>query len=102
LCALDYYISPRLEIAICGNRDTGESENVLKAVYNRYLPNKIVAAYDPHSGEKVSGIALLNDRGSIKGRTTVYICRGNTCQAPITEVDTLITALDNLESSNNP
>lgn len=102
LCALDYYMSPRLEIAICGNREAEESENVIKAVYNRYLPNKIVAAYDPHSGEKVSGIALLNDRGSIKGRTTVYICRGNTCQAPITEVDTLITALDNLESSNNP
>jgi uncharacterized protein YyaL (SSP411 family) len=100
LCALGYYLSPRLEIAVCGNRKTGESENFVNAIYSSYLPNKIVAARDQDDRETVSGIALLKDREAVEGHTTVYLCSNKICRAPITALTTLISELKDLESSN--
>jgi len=97
LCAMDYYLSPRLEIAICGNRNSGESEEFIKAIYERFLPNKIVAAQDEATGEMVSGMVLLEGRHAVEGRTTAYICSNKTCKAPITGVEMLVSELNNLE-----
>jgi uncharacterized protein YyaL (SSP411 family) len=97
LCAMDYYLSPRLEIAICGNRNSGESEEFIKAIYERFLPNKIVAAQDEATGEMVSGMVLLEGRHAVEGRTTAYICSNKTCKAPITGVEMLVSELSNLE-----
>lgn len=95
LCALDYYAYPRLEIAVCGNGKEGELGEFIRAIYDRYLPNKIVAAQDEATGETVSDIALLEDRHPVQGRTTAYICSNKTCKAPVTGVEMLVSELSN-------
>ncbi len=96
LCVMDYYLSKRVEIAICGHRDTDGSEKILNTIYNSYLPNRVIAASDPDRIERAGGIMLLQDRGSVGGRTAVYICSNNTCKEPIIEVEKLTSELNSL------
>lgn len=47
LCALDFYWSNPKEIAVIGSRDNLATKDLLKVIFNTWLPNKVVAARDP-------------------------------------------------------
>jgi len=85
LCALDFYLSTPKEIAIIGQRENPAAVELLHALCNVWLPNKVVAAYDPDDPTPVSDLRLLENRQMIKNQPTVYICQGYTCQAPVTD-----------------
>ena len=92
LGALDLALSAPLEIAIIGNRD--ESRRVIDAIWQRYLPNKVVAFATGPDDAAAQTIKLLAGRTSIGGRPTVYVCRNFTCEMPITERAVLIKRLE--------
>jgi uncharacterized protein YyaL (SSP411 family) len=56
---------------------------MLREVFGRYLPNKVVAC-----GED-SDIPLLAGRRTIDGRPTAYVCRNFTCRTPVTSPEEL-------------
>jgi uncharacterized protein YyaL (SSP411 family) len=85
LCALDFYLSAPKEVAIIGQRDSPAAEELLRVLSNEWLPNKVVAAYDPKDSAPVSGLTLLQDRQMINNRPTVYICQRHVCHTPITD-----------------
>jgi hypothetical protein len=75
LCALDLYLSPPREIAIVGS----PGDEVARAVLEPFDPNAVVA-FGP-----AEGVPLLEGKGMVGGRPTVYVCERFACRAPVTD-----------------
>ncbi len=78
LCALDFYFGRTKEIAIIGAPREESAEKLLRAVFQQYLPNKVVACGID------GGVFLLENKPQIDGHATAYICENFTCQLPVT------------------
>ena len=93
LCALDLYLSTPKEVAIIGPRDNPAAAELLHTLCATFLPNKVVAAYDPTDPTAMSDLALLENRPMVNDLPTVYICQQFTCQAPVTDPTALTAQL---------
>jgi uncharacterized protein len=89
LNAADFYLSQPAEFAILGEISSVKTKSLLREICGRWLPNKVAAALDPDDAEPAEGIALLENKAMIDGRPTVYLCRGFTCQEPVTKPEDL-------------
>jgi uncharacterized protein len=88
LCALDFCLSHPKEIVIAGNSHDKQSRELLKEIFHRYLPNKIVVCGTSDS------LVLLKDRPQLNGQATAYVCVNSVCQAPVTEAEKLASLLE--------
>ncbi|MFQ5879957.1 MAG: thioredoxin domain-containing protein, partial [Dehalococcoidia bacterium] len=95
LCALDFYLSTPQEVAIVGRREDAATRALLGVVFGRYLPNKVMAGYEPGDAEAARGIPLLEGREGSDGRPTAYVCQSYVCQLPATEPEVLARQLVN-------
>ena len=83
--ASDFFVGPIREIAVIGSQHDSATRDLLQTIYRRYLPNKLVARYDPGSADGSSEIPLLKGKGPIQGKPAAYVCENYTCQTPVTE-----------------
>jgi uncharacterized protein YyaL (SSP411 family) len=82
LSALDFHLGPVSEVAVIGPRDAEPARRVSRAIGERFLPNVVVAAHDPATGDgSVELIPLLRDRPA-RGGVTTYVCQDFACLAP--------------------
>ena len=87
LCALDFALGRPKEIAIVGPADAEATQALRRAVFGRFLPNRVVAgAEGPLESPTLS---LLESRPLRDGRPTAYVCEGYVCQAPVTTPEEL-------------
>ena len=93
LCALDFYLSQAKDIIIVGSKDDAATLELLETVCSKWLPGKVVIAYDPGAPSPISDLKLLENRQMIAGKTTVYVCEGSSCKNPVSDVDSLKTIL---------
>jgi uncharacterized protein len=91
LCALDFYLGSPKEVAIVGDLDGADTKALLRTVFDRFLPNKVVAAGS--AGNLPADAPLLADRTMRDGRVTAYVCQNYTCQAPVTTSEELAAQL---------
>jgi len=89
LCDLDFNLSVPDLIIIAGPPDSSQIQELSEAVCTSWLPNKVVAAFDPDGPDTIRGLPLLKDKRMINQRPAVYICRNYTCQPPVTDVGEL-------------
>ena len=84
LLAYDFYLGPTPEIAILGEPSSTETRAVLKALREKYLPNKVVALR-PSAMSAGGGPldALFECKQSVGSGPTAFICENFACQAPI-------------------
>ena len=99
LGVLDFYISLPKEIAIVGARGDGAMEALLNAVYERFLPNRVLVGVDlaaegQEGAGSTGGIPLLEGRGLVDGKAAAYVCQNYVCQLPVTEADALVAQLE--------
>jgi uncharacterized protein len=85
LCALDFYLSTPKEIVIIGPRNSTATLDLLRALYSMWLPNKVVAAFDPEDPAPVSGLKLFENRQMINNQPTAYVCENYACKTPTTD-----------------
>ena len=83
LGALDFHLSSPLEIAIIGEPEAAETRTLVREVWQRYLPNKIVALAPENDARAAEAVPLLRDRPMIGGRATGYVCENYACQQPV-------------------
>jgi uncharacterized protein YyaL (SSP411 family) len=93
LGALDFYLSTPKEIAIIGAAESEEMRALLREVWTRYLPNKIIAQTTEDDARSAEVSPLLRDRPMINGRPTAYVCEHYTCQAPTNSAAELASQL---------
>jgi len=93
LCALDLYLSEPRQIAIIGSLDNPSTSELLHTLCTTWLPNKVVAAYDPGDPTSVPKLKLFENRGMINNQPTVYLCHRYACQKPVTDSVSLAAQL---------
>jgi hypothetical protein len=91
LCALDYWISDKMEIVVVGD-GTGRDQ-MLSEIWRRYLPNRIIAS----SPTGRSGLSpLFEGRTAVNGEVKAFVCRNSVCRLPVTTVEELKKQIDSL------
>lgn len=86
LSALDFYLSSPSEVALIGQIQAGDMQQMLRAVWRPYVPNKVVAAAPP-GDDAARTVPLLADRPQVDNCATAYVCRNYVCDAPSTDPD---------------
>jgi uncharacterized protein YyaL (SSP411 family) len=98
LSALDMYLGPTPEIVIVGDPENSDTAELLRALANRYIPNRVVAC---RKSDKINqGSAALADLFEGKqldgAEPAVFICERFACQAPVYGLSEVIAAWDRL------
>ncbi|MBI2907878.1 MAG: thioredoxin domain-containing protein [Chloroflexi bacterium] len=93
LCALDFHLSEPKEIAVVGPSSDPATSELISTICNTWLPNKVVARYDPDDPKAMKGLALLAGRPMVAGRPTAYVCQRYTCRTPVTDAASLAEQL---------
>jgi hypothetical protein len=94
LGALDFHLSTPKEIVIVGEPNDAATRELLREVWGRYLPNKIVAQTREGDEAAAAIVPLLRGRTLIGGRATAYVCENYACQRPVSEPGELASQLD--------
>ena len=95
LCAHDFNIGPRVEVALVHPRGGDGLGALVAETFGRYLPNRVVAG--TVAGDAgAAGVPLLAGRDAIDGKATAYVCRNYTCDLPVTDRDGLRRQLESL------
>ena len=92
LCGVDFLIDTPKEIAIIGDPSSKQTQEILRNINRRFVPNKVIALLNPNAKDKQKIeelIPLLANKTSIAGKTTIYVCQNYACQLPTTDVDKL-------------
>jgi uncharacterized protein YyaL (SSP411 family) len=94
LCALDFHLGPRVELALLAPRAIEELDRLAREAFGRYLPNLVAAGAVAGQPRATAGIPLLEGRGAVDGRPTAYVCRDYACDLPVTDATALARQLD--------
>lgn len=80
-CAVDFHQDRVKEIAVIGDPASPDTKALLRTVFDRHLPNKVVV----QAADKLTEtpIALLRNKGKIDGKATAYVCENYRCQLPV-------------------
>ena len=78
-----------LGVADTAEEDFSETRALLREVWTRYLPNKIVAQTREGDARAAEIVPLLRERPMIEGLATAYVCENYTCQRPTNAAEEL-------------
>ncbi len=96
LAALDFWLGPTFEVAlIAGTTNTAEFTEMLRTIYDNFIPNKVVAirATDLSDADLPGELALIKGKPARGGQPTAYICEHGTCGMPRVGAAALAQAL---------
>ncbi len=96
LSAFDFHLGPVAEVALLwpGGSDSGALRPLLREVFGRYLPNRVVAGAPVDGTSAGAELPLLAGKTAVNGRPTAYLCERYACQAPTTDPAELARQLD--------
>jgi len=88
LGAYDFYRSTPKQIIIAGGAGTDSTLAMLREIYSRYLPNKIVLLADGGEGQAflAGHLEIIRSFEPASGESTAYICENYVCNLPTTDV----------------
>jgi len=92
LGSADMEINGAVEVALAGDTSSDGFEALERAVARQYVPSLVLAGGKPGSSPRVK---LLEDRPLVDYKPTAYVCRGYSCDRPVTESDALLDQLEN-------
>ncbi len=93
-CALDFALGPKDVVVLAKGENGSGMEKMLATLRERFLPRTLVLCADADDTQLNELTPLLQGKESLEGQATAYVCRGETCQAPVTGVDELISLLE--------
>lgn len=82
LCALDFYLSKPLEVAIIGKPEAAMTRELGRAFWRTYLPNRVLAFCTNDHAAAAAVTPLLAERNALEAEPTAYVCEGYTCLKP--------------------
>ncbi|MCC7443050.1 MAG: thioredoxin domain-containing protein, partial [Bdellovibrionales bacterium] len=88
LIALDWLKNPVKEVVLAPAADARGGGPLKQFIDSRYLPHALVVS------TALQGSPLTEHRSPRQGKETAYVCEGQTCQAPVTEVEALRKLLE--------
>ena len=89
LVATDFLTAGAVEVAVVGAPDDPAAAALLAEARAGAGPAAVLAAGDPTDPAAAEAVPLLRERPLVDGRPAAYVCRGFTCQAPVTDPEAL-------------
>jgi uncharacterized protein YyaL (SSP411 family) len=87
LSSLDYFWGKPKEIVIAGDRKSEKRVEMIAAVHEHYLPNKILAYADSSFSDKKKLLPVLEGKISSDGQAKIFVCENYACQSPFLKKD---------------
>lgn len=103
LLGIDYLLSKSYEIVICGDRNSEDTKNMIRALNKEFILNKVVL-FNPinEDNSEITKIApYVKAEKAVGGKATAYICKNFACGMPITDVDEMMKSLQNKIYNSN-
>ncbi len=96
LATVDLALDSAQQIVIVGPLEAAETQAMIHAVYQRFLPRKILLVLDGSEVSSDLGKAgeFYRSLERLDGKTTVYLCENYACRLPTNEVSQLEQFLD--------
>ncbi len=86
LLGVNFKVGPTYNVILVGDPQEDSMKNMLNALKNNYLPNKVISLRHP-------GKAGLSYE-KIDGKATAYVCQGQTCMPPTNKPDKMLELLE--------
>ncbi|MCL5006209.1 MAG: thioredoxin domain-containing protein [Acidobacteria bacterium] len=85
--ALDFSVAPPRQVVIAGDRASPDTQELLRLVNERYLPNKILFLVDgPGQREQLAQwLPFIKGMHPLDGKATAYVCENYTCKLPTSD-----------------
>jgi uncharacterized protein YyaL (SSP411 family) len=97
LVAADFLLGPTKEIVVAGDSENTETQNVLRALQQKFIPRTVLAFLDTRKQPYSRHLdALLKGKEAVDGNVTLFICEDFSCQAPISGEDEIVAAIKSL------
>lgn len=97
LIALQRYLDPDGATLIISLNDKEEyKEEIAKILYSRFIPHKAVIWRRESDEELRDLVPISRDKAPIDGKTTLYICRQNRCEEPVTNISKIWEIIEKL------
>ncbi len=91
LGSMDMELNGAIQVALVGDPGDTSLRALERVVAEHYVPSLVLAV---GNGADSTSVKLLDDRTPQGGKATAYVCRGYTCDAPVTEPRDLATQLE--------
>jgi hypothetical protein len=62
---------------------------MMERIAAKWLPNKVVAAFDPQKDGFAGELPLFKGKDVVANKPALFLCRNYSCQAPLTTLKAL-------------
>ena len=93
LTALDFYLDVPLEIAIVGDPADNRLSELLRVIWQTYVPNRVVALCTEGQTNAAAVVPLFRDRDTLESQPTAFVCESYTCRTPAHTPEELLPLL---------
>ena len=88
LTAFMFDLKDPKEVVLVGNSNDPETQKMIRALRENYVPNKVVLFKDTSNPDALAEVApWTKDHVMVNGLPTFYICENFTCKQPTTKLD---------------
>jgi len=96
VAALDFGRSKPKQIIIAGRANAADTRAMLRAVHQRYIPNKFLIVADGGAAQNqiVRWLPFVKFMSQRDGMATAYICEDYVCRLPTTDIEVMARILD--------
>jgi len=96
LVAIDFAIGPSYSLVIGGNTDDNDTNEMIRAINNSYIPNKVFI--HRKTEQELPNIDIYSNFvqffENLEGKATAYICINKTCKPPTHEIGKMLEYLN--------
>jgi uncharacterized protein YyaL (SSP411 family) len=85
------FLENTVQIVVAGPRDAQGTKDLIRAAYDRSLPNRLLQVVPPDAQLPARHPAA--GKGMVGGKPAAYVCKSQTCGLPVTHPKALATAL---------
>jgi len=86
LCALSFYMHSPKEIILSGNLESEKLKEILKLIFETYIPNKVLL----FAADELQSISkFISSIVNSSGKDEVYVCEDYKCNLPTDDIDEL-------------
>lgn len=92
---MDFALGLSYEVIIAGNSANRDTKEMIEALDNYFLPNKIVIfrAAEENTSEIDKMTPFTKYHGIRDGKATAYVCLNFSCQQPTTDINTMLSLI---------
>jgi uncharacterized protein len=85
LAACEFLSSEPQQVVIVGEKESVETQALLRAVFGKFAPNRVVILVDSEETRAAFAAAIpsMGEMHKLDGRAVAYVCRNYACQLPV-------------------